>query len=333
MKNLHHLLSLSAILGNIFCIMVAAQEPDASSITIPTIPMPSLLRIENVPPFYVIGSPMPLYVNYTHKGDSAVFNVGTNGLPDQKQIAVTSEAGIAVERRQFSWPYGAPVGPRPDLTNGYAFKSASNIRLCYDLSDWFVFKQGGKYKFRIFTNQSTIAEVELVLLKLNPVSKLNYKANCLWPGFHSFYAAPSLPVESNLSIGRATFKGKELWFATVEASIFYGEIIDVRNPWPLECPALSVTAGTKIEKAELDYAANLWCILEVEGRRKLVAWNLYNRNLRTVIDWTPAAIEMGVTEVLPGMINSKIVIAGIDGQTKISTLSYGVETQQAMQDK
>ncbi len=106
-----------------------------------------------------------------------------------------------------------------------------------------------------------------------------------------------------------------MWFLNIEGNkVAKREASNLFEPFP-------VVSNTTIQKIALDMKGQLWIVLDADAKHSLVIWNLTKESPETVIPWQTGNIEMGAV--------SNIVIAGIAGQTKISTLSYGVAPQAA----
>lgn len=124
------------------------------------------------------------------------------------------------------------------------------------------------------------------------------------------------PIYCNLLVSKAVFQGRELWFLNVE-----GNKIGKRAASTLFEP-FSIPANTKIQKSVLDYKGQLWISLQANGKQSLAIWNLLSGIVKTAIPWQSKNIEMGTTPRTNGDTGNEVVIAGIVGQTKISSLSW-----------
>ena len=71
----------------------------------------------------------------------------------------------------------------------------------------------------------------------------------------------------------------------------------------------------------MDYMYQLWTVLEASGDEALVVWDLRHKRVQIAIPWGRKPIVLGATAANPLYSKAKVVIAGANGSTKLSTAS------------
>jgi hypothetical protein len=92
-----------------------------------------------------------------------------------------------------------------------------------------------------------------------------------------------------------------------------------QSDWPSY--SLPVPAGTKMEKADMDFLGQVWVLVRCAERRSLLLWRLQDLSWSVLVPPTNKEIDFGTTRARFGVPNQIIVIAGLEGQQKFTTQS------------
>lgn len=275
-------------------------------------------KLEAVQPFYLLGDPVPVcYTMGSEEGGGyiAMDEVGLPGLT----LRVFNEEGVELKSTPPFAPEITAIAMDSQL---YLIQPRDAVRFCYDLQERFSFSKPGKYIVKLAIGSNVFDQAEINLLPLTLINTVNLLRTCAWRSSLKDVTQRDYlsKAECQVVTGKTTYEGKELWFASVQG-LKLGEVA----AWNPPRQSLRVPRFTTIEKAELDFKWQVWVVLKSAERRALIVWNLLHGTVQTVVPWGSDAIHLGATAVTQITPDEYIVIAGVPGKLKQSTLSLGIK--------
>lgn len=210
--------------------------------------------------------------------------------------------------------FGPPMPHHP--SQFYTMKSGERVSLRYDMTRLFDLKQPGTYHLEIVqVGGPTIRRIDFEVVTLELRHKMEIDGLCGPPlGYLEKFDDGGGPIHCRLEIGQARDRQGGPWFATTSGVTTPGPGV------PRVATPLVVPPETRIGAHAIDYRGCLWAVLVAKDESSLVIWDLKLGRSRSAIPWGKHVIEMGSTPTNT-VSNAKVVIAGVPGQPKLSTLT------------
>lgn len=307
------------------CLLLLLVIPNA----LPTASVASV-RLEQTDIYSFPNAAAPLVFTLINDGVGGTFPPGETlldlsrqGVPSTVRIEVVTPDGVNQTKQIPQSEAGHSGGPGAVKTEDmFLLKPRDSVRLEYDLARLFDFNKPGVYKVRIYEMNREAARTEVRILNRANAKSVPFAGVTAFPPKLWNLVDWTMVVEGSVSYGSSNVGGKTLGFLTVE-NVKIGDGLQKRTFKPV-----GSAPDVVVERAELDFAWQLWLLLESHGQRSVLIWNILTDEQKTLIPWTREKIEMGTSVTLGGSISpihSQTVLAGVQGQTKTSTLSLDYE--------
>jgi len=210
------------------------------------------------------------------------------------------------------------TGP-PDARYVHKLEPGERVSLTYDLADFYDLGPG---EYTVIVKLDSIEKIHdkgvlhrrINILPHRTVQQVSVLGSvALPPTLQGLYAA-KFPFSCDVAISEASVGDRTTHYLTVADS----KLGD--RPWSRLVRSLPLPKAAKIQKCELDFAWRLWVLLSAGEEQTILVCGLFDWRAIKLIDWTKEEIGMGTTPVTM-LSPAKIVVAGIKGKTKYSSLS------------
>lgn len=277
-------------------------------------------RVRLDAPVYPMGSPTFVDLEVVNISRSSTYlEMDELGLPLDFELQLTDPDGLRSEAQNLEqdpngFPDGPPIPHKP--SEHYNIKPGESVTLRYDLARLFKLQRPGTYHLEVAEpGRPAIRRVDFEVVGLEAQQTIKFNDLCEPP--LSLFERDNVftePVECRIEIGKVRDRKDGPWFAVLSDVTITGRNV------PRVAPPLVVPPKTRVAASAIDVRGQLWTVLAAEGTSSLMIWDLKEGRRRCAIPWGKHVIEMGSTPIRP-FSKAKVVIAGVPGQAKLSTLT------------
>jgi hypothetical protein len=274
----------------------------------------TILRLSGAP--QPLGGPIWLNLDYVNSQRvKAYLELDWRGLPKGLEIRVSDEQERSIKTKLLGGAAGSATGPpTPVFDKLYVLQPGERVRMRFDLALLFALDQPGLYRVELLDGQVHLAEGRVRIVRLEGVQETQIDGIC--EHFTAETRGPDVfggPVQCRLEVGNVPEQEGSAGYAVLQG------LTIARERSRRSSIRVSVPKDTRVQAQALDTRWQLWTVFVAGGKSSLVIWDLERHHARFAIPWGEHVIELGSTPVRPGS-HAKIVIAGVAGQAKLSTL-------------